>query len=81
MKILKTELQYLIKQEQLDEISHYKEMFELNAQYIKELCSSEKDDIVYGYELGKMYAHLRECFVRMMDLESNIRNQVVKKVN
>ena len=69
---------YLIDQEQFDDISHYKRMFELNAEYIQGLCSSEKDDIVYGYELGKMYTHLRQCFVDMMDLECKIKEQQVK---
>ena len=37
---------YLITQEQLELIEHYKRMFELNADLIKDLCNSEKDDVV-----------------------------------
>jgi len=68
---------YIITQDQLESIEHYKRMFELNAQSISELCSSEKHDIVYGFELGQMHSHLRECFMNMMNLESDIRDQEV----
>lgn len=69
------ERKYLITQEQLELIEHYKRMFELNAETVQQLCNSEKDDIVYGFELGKMHSHLRDCFTEMMELESEIRNQ------
>jgi len=67
--------EYLISQEQLEQIEHFRRMFELNANLIKDLCSDEKSDVVYGFELGKMYTHLRECFVDMVHLESEIRKQ------
>ena len=67
--------QYKITQEQLEDIEHYKRMFELNAEYIKDLCSSEKDDIVYGFKLGEIHSNLRSCFIEMMELESDIRKQ------
>lgn len=70
--------QYLISEEQLDKIEHYKRMFELNAEKIQSLCNSEKDDVVYGFVLGQMYSHLRECFVEMMELESEIQKQKVQ---
>lgn len=68
---------YYITQEQLELIEHYKRMFELNAETIQELCNSEKDDIVYGFELGKIHSHLRDCFVDMMNLEDEIRKQTI----
>jgi hypothetical protein len=68
---------YYITQEQLELIEHYKRMFELNAETIQELCNSEKDDIVYGFELGKIHSHLRDCFVDMMNLEDEIRKQII----
>ena len=68
---------YTITQEQLETIEHYKRMFELNADLIQDLCSEEKHDVVYGFELGKMHSHLRDCFVEMLELESEIRNQKV----
>jgi hypothetical protein len=66
---------YLITQEQIEKIEHYKRMFELNADLIKDLCNDEKDDIVYGFELGKIHSHLRDSFIHMMELEREIRNQ------
>lgn len=69
--------EYLITQEQLEQIEHYKRMFELNADLVKELCSSEKHDIVYGFELGKIHSHLRDCFMGMMELESEVASQKV----
>lgn len=66
---------YLITQEQIEKIEHYKRMFEVNADLVRELCSEEKDDVVYGFELGKMHSHLRQCFIEMMELESEIKSQ------
>ncbi len=71
------ERKYLITQKQLEQIEHYQRMFELNADLVRDLCNSEKYDIVYGFELGKMHSHLRDCFMGMMELESEIRNQKV----
>ena len=67
--------EYLITQEQIEKLEHFKRMFELNAELIQELCCDEKDDIVYGFELGKIHSHLRQCFIEMMALESEIRSQ------
>jgi hypothetical protein len=61
----------------MEQIEHYKRMFELNADLVKNLCNSEKDDIVYGFELGKMHSHLRDCFIEMMELENEIKSQKV----
>ena len=66
---------YLITQEQIEKIEHYKRMFELNAEIIQDLCHSERDDIVYRFNLGKMHSHLRQCFIEMMELEDEIRSQ------
>ena len=71
---------YEITQEQLETIEHYKRMFELNAELIHGLCDSEKADIVYGFELGKIHTHLRDCCSKMMQLESEIRSQVITPV-
>jgi hypothetical protein len=68
---------YYITQDQLENIEHYKRMFELNAETIQQLCNSEKDDVVYGFELGKMHSHLRDCFINMMELEDEIRKQQI----
>lgn len=75
------ENKYYLTKEQLNYIKHYKRMFEDNADLVKGLCSSEKEDIVYGFELGKMYSHLRECFIEMLELESEILNQEINYPN
>ena len=69
------EKKYIITQEQFEQIGHYKRMFELNAQCISDLCNCEKDDIVYGFELGKMHTHLKDCYIEMMELENEIKEQ------
>lgn len=69
---------YYITQDQLETIEHMKRMFESNAENILHLCSSEKDDIVYGFELGKMHSHLRGCFVDMFELIDEIKKQKQK---
>jgi len=69
---------YLIDDEQLYRITHYKDMFELNANEIKALCDDEKSDIVYGFELGQIFSNLRKCFIEMMQLEREIQLQRVK---
>jgi len=69
------EKKYWITQEQFNLISHYKRMFELHAESIQNLCSTERDDIVYGFELGGTHSHLRQCFMEMMELESEIMQQ------
>ncbi len=68
---------YLINEEQLRLIGHYCRMFDVNSDLVKDLCSGEKDNIVYGFELGQMYSHLRECYLEMMDLEREIKEQEV----
>lgn len=70
---------YFITSDQLDTLEHYKRMFSVNADVIKELCNSEKDDIVYGFELGEMHSHLRQCFMEMMELHSKILDQEIKE--
>ncbi len=72
---------YYVTQEQLESIDHFKRMFELNADTIRQLCSSEKDDVVYGFELGGIHSHLRDCFIEMFDLEGEIRKQTIENQN
>ncbi len=68
---------YHITEKQLETLEHYKRMFALHAETIYKLCDSEKDDVVYGFELGRLYNHLRDCFVNMMRLEDEIRSQQI----
>ena len=71
------ERKYLITQEQIEQIDHFKRMFQFNADLVRDLCESEKDDIVYGFELGKMHSHLRDCFMEMLELTDQIIKQEV----
>ena len=50
-------------------------MFSVNADEIKELCNTERFDIVYGFELGQMYSHLKNCYIEMIELEDEIKKQ------
>ena len=70
-------MRYKITQEQFELLQHFKRMFELNAENIKELCSGEKSDIAYGFELGRIYASNRDFFIQSMELEIEIRNQEI----
>lgn len=69
---------YKITQSQFEDIDHLKRMFEHNAERIRKLCSEERSDVVYGFELGEIHSHLRECFMKMDELEDNISNSRVK---
>jgi len=69
---------YIVTEEQIKDIEHYKRMFELNAERIQKLCVQERSDIEYGFELGQIHTHLRECFIEMMNLEEEVRKQEVK---
>ena len=69
------ENKYYITEEQFKEIEHYRDMFELNAERIQSLCKTERDDIVYGFELGITHTMLRENVIGMLELESEIKSQ------
>lgn len=69
------ERKYLINEEQLRLLNHYSRMFDVNSDLVKELTSDEKDDIVYGFELGKMYNHLCECYHKMSQICDEIKEQ------
>jgi hypothetical protein len=73
-------MEYKITEEQVESIYDLKRGFEYNASLIKNLCASEKDDVVYGFELGEIHSNLRDCFVRMMELEEEIKNQECKSI-
>lgn len=74
-------MEYGITYEQLQDLEHYKRMFEHNAETIKELCNSEKDDIIYGFELGQLYKSQRDYYIAMYDLCDQIRNQKITNSN
>jgi len=64
---------YTITQEQLEQLEHFQQMFRHHADVIKDLCSSEKDDVVYGFQLGETYTYLSKHFIEMMELTDEIR--------
>lgn len=66
---------YYLNEEQFESLEHYKRMFELNADKIAKLCEAERDDVVYGFHLGEMHSHLRDCFMEMMKILNKIRDQ------
>ena len=70
---IKQQSNFKVTPDQFEDLEHYKTMFERNADRIENLCNSEKDDIVYGFELGGMHSHLRDCFIEMMELLSEIK--------
>jgi len=59
-----------ITKEQFKDLEHLAEMFNHNAEEIRNLCSTEKSDINYGFELGQMYKHLKECYHNMNNIIS-----------
>ncbi len=64
---------YSITEDQLHEIEHYKDMFEYHAELIRNLCNDEKSDIVYGFELGKIYNQLSKFHLEMIFFIDNIK--------
>lgn len=68
--------EYRITKDQLRRFIHYAEYFDMIAESIRELCSSEKDDIVYGYELGKLYYHLKEYAQGIREMEYDIEHEI-----
>lgn len=67
---------HTITKDQLRRLNHYAESLDSVADLIRELCSSEKDDIVYGYELGKLYYHLKEYVQGIRELEYDIEHEI-----
>lgn len=66
---------YFIKSEQLRELRHYQDIFIRYRDSIDELCREERDDIVYGFNLGQMYNRLHDLWVDMGDFLDDIDNQ------
>lgn len=56
-----------------DTLLHYKYMFSLFADRVKELCEMGRDDIVYGFKLGELYSDLKRKEFEMSDFISNLK--------
>ena len=67
--------EYRVTQEQLESLDRFRRMFENEAESITELCKSEKDDIVYGFELGKLHNWNRLHFSEFTELLTEIKSQ------
>jgi hypothetical protein len=67
---------HTITKDQLRRFNHYAESLDSVADLIRELCSSEKDDIVYGYELGKLYYNLKEYVQGIRELKYDIEHEI-----
>ena len=46
-------------------INHYTQVVGSIAEEIDSLCSCERDDIVYGYRLGKIHEELRRAQIEI----------------
>lgn len=59
-----------LKKYRLDEeLSWIQTQLEGAAEDILNLCSDKRPDIVYGFELGQIYKHLRACFLEMAKIK------------
>jgi len=74
------EKKFFITPEQIEQIGHYGRMFSLNAERINELASSEKDDVVYGFELGEIHSHIEDCRIAMGNLHTEILSNQYEEV-
>ena len=66
---------YEITQEQLFQLQHLKQRFSLTASQVQNLCHKEHNDIVQGFELGKIYSDLMLYFTKFDQLEDDILEQ------
>jgi hypothetical protein len=68
---------YKITQEQFESIQHFKRMFDSQSDLILEITKEEKPDILIGFELGKLYNYQRDCYIQMMELETQIKSSIL----
>ena len=73
-----TNRRYIINQEQLEQLEHFKAMFSMAAEQIQDFCNEERADVVYGFELGRIHSYLRQHFMDFMMLEDEIHKQEIK---
>lgn len=67
-------MNYEITDDQLDQLKYIRDQIDFHLDNIKELCTCERPDINYGFELGKMYSHLRtDLYIPLSDLLADIR--------
>lgn len=71
------ENRYYITKEQLRFIDHFERMFDSISVDVKQLCTEEKSDVELGFELGRIYANLRDQHLHFVGITSDIRNQAL----
>lgn len=63
---------YTITGDQLFKLGMIAHEINVSRQNLEELCASERDDIVYGFELGKIHANLQKLYNTLFHLENEI---------
>ena len=63
---------YTITSSQMFTLGMVAHEINVNRQNLEELCASERDDIVYGFELGKIHANLQKLYNTLFHLEKEI---------
>ncbi len=58
-------MEHKINQEQLDELFGILEEIGCFENLVEKLCEGGKDDIVYGFALGKIHMRLAQACVRL----------------
>lgn len=75
------ETKYYITKEQLRFIDHFERMFDSISTDVKQLCIEEKSDVQIGFELGRIYANLRDQHIAAVGITSAIRSQELPNIN
>lgn len=75
------ETKYYITKEQLRFIDHFERMFDSISTDVKQLCIEEKSDVQIGFELGRIYANLRDQHLAAVGITSAIRSQELPNIN
>jgi hypothetical protein len=75
------ETKYYITKEQLRFIDHFERMFDSISTDVKQLCIEEKSDVQIGFELGRIYANLRDQHIAAVSITSAIRSQELPNIN
>lgn len=66
---------YKITKEQLDTLERIREVLMYDRDNINKLCTSQRDEIVYGFELGKLYSSISRVHLELIEITSDISDQ------
>lgn len=85
MQLKKNEIimenRYYITKEQLRFIDHFERMFDSISTDVKQLGIEEKSDVEIGFELGRIYANLRDQHLAAVGITTAIRSQELPNSN